>query len=33
MIALAVFGLTTSLGITRVAAANPAKKFRANFLA
>jgi acyl-[acyl-carrier-protein]-phospholipid O-acyltransferase/long-chain-fatty-acid--[acyl-carrier-protein] ligase len=33
MIALAVFGLTTSLGITRVGAANPAKKFRANFLA
>jgi len=29
--ALAVLGLATSLGITRVPAANPAKKFQANF--
>jgi acyl-[acyl-carrier-protein]-phospholipid O-acyltransferase/long-chain-fatty-acid--[acyl-carrier-protein] ligase len=33
LMALAVVGLTTSLGITRVPAANPAKKFQANFLA
>jgi predicted MFS family arabinose efflux permease len=33
LIALAVFGLATSLGITHVPAADPAKKFRANFLA
>ena len=33
MIALAVCGLFTSLGITRVPAANPAKKFSPNFLA
>ena len=30
---MALVGLATSLGITRVPAANPAKKFRANFLA
>ena len=30
LVALAVFGLFTSFGITRVAAADPAKKFRAN---
>jgi acyl-[acyl-carrier-protein]-phospholipid O-acyltransferase/long-chain-fatty-acid--[acyl-carrier-protein] ligase len=33
LMALAVVGLTTSLGITRVPAANPAKKFQPNFLA
>ncbi|MFZ0828109.1 MAG: acyl-[ACP]--phospholipid O-acyltransferase [Verrucomicrobiia bacterium] len=33
LIALAVFGLVVSLGITRVPAADPAKKFRVNFLA
>jgi acyl-[acyl-carrier-protein]-phospholipid O-acyltransferase/long-chain-fatty-acid--[acyl-carrier-protein] ligase len=33
LMALAVVGLITSLGITRVPAANPAKKFQANFLA
>ena len=32
LLALAVVGLTTSLGITRVPAADPARKFRANFL-
>ncbi|MBI3668881.1 MAG: MFS transporter [Acidobacteria bacterium] len=31
-IALAVFGLMASLGITRVPAADPARRFRANFL-
>ncbi len=31
LMALAVVGLMTSLGITRVPAANPAKKFQANF--
>jgi acyl-[acyl-carrier-protein]-phospholipid O-acyltransferase / long-chain-fatty-acid--[acyl-carrier-protein] ligase len=31
LIALAVFGLVASLGITRVPPADPAKKFRANF--
>jgi acyl-[acyl-carrier-protein]-phospholipid O-acyltransferase/long-chain-fatty-acid--[acyl-carrier-protein] ligase len=31
LIALAVFGFVTSLGITRVPAANPRKKFSANF--
>ena len=33
LIALAVTGLFTSFGITRVPAADPAKKFRANFVA
>lgn len=33
LILLALFGLTMSLGITKVPAANPVKKFRANFLA
>jgi acyl-[acyl-carrier-protein]-phospholipid O-acyltransferase/long-chain-fatty-acid--[acyl-carrier-protein] ligase len=33
LIALAVLGLGTSLGITRVPAADPARKFRANFVA
>jgi acyl-[acyl-carrier-protein]-phospholipid O-acyltransferase / long-chain-fatty-acid--[acyl-carrier-protein] ligase len=33
LIALAVTGLFTSLGITRVPAADPAKKFRVNFVA
>jgi acyl-[acyl-carrier-protein]-phospholipid O-acyltransferase / long-chain-fatty-acid--[acyl-carrier-protein] ligase len=33
LIALAGFGLLTSFGISKVPAANPAKKFRANFLA
>jgi acyl-[acyl-carrier-protein]-phospholipid O-acyltransferase/long-chain-fatty-acid--[acyl-carrier-protein] ligase len=33
LIALAVFGLTTSLGITRVPAADPARTFQLNFLA
>jgi acyl-[acyl-carrier-protein]-phospholipid O-acyltransferase/long-chain-fatty-acid--[acyl-carrier-protein] ligase len=33
LITLAVAGLLTSLGITRVPAADPAKKFRANFAA
>ena len=33
LLALAGLGLLTSLGITRVPAADPAKKFRANFLA
>ena len=33
LIALAVFGLFTSLGITRVPAANPVKKFQPNFVA
>ncbi len=33
LIALAGFGWLTSLGITRVPAADPAKKFRANFIA
>ena len=32
LIALAAFGLTTSLGITRVPAADPEKRFRANFV-
>jgi len=32
LIVLAAFGLLTSLGITRVPAADPHKKFRANFL-
>ncbi len=32
-ITLAIVGLTTGLGITRVPAADPAKKFRANFVA
>ncbi len=32
LIVLAVFGLLTSLGITRVPAADPRRKFRANFL-
>jgi len=32
LIALAAFGLTMSLGITRVPAADPQKKFRANFI-
>ena len=31
-ISLALIGFITSLGITRIPAANPAKKFRANFL-
>jgi acyl-[acyl-carrier-protein]-phospholipid O-acyltransferase/long-chain-fatty-acid--[acyl-carrier-protein] ligase len=31
-IALACFGLTTSLGITRVPAADPSRRFQANFL-
>ncbi len=33
LIALALLGLCTSLGITRVPAADPAKRFRANFVA
>ncbi len=33
LIALAFFGLMTSLGITKIPAAAPAKKFRANFIA
>jgi Acyl-CoA synthetases (AMP-forming)/AMP-acid ligases II len=33
LMALAAVGLATSLGITRVPAANPTKKFQANFLA
>jgi acyl-[acyl-carrier-protein]-phospholipid O-acyltransferase/long-chain-fatty-acid--[acyl-carrier-protein] ligase len=33
LIALAVFGTLTSLGISRVPAANPVRKFRANFVA
>ncbi len=33
LIALAIFGLGTSLGITRLPAADPTRKFRANFLA
>jgi acyl-[acyl-carrier-protein]-phospholipid O-acyltransferase/long-chain-fatty-acid--[acyl-carrier-protein] ligase len=33
LILLAVFGLMTSTGITRIPAADPAKKFHANFLA
>ena len=33
LIGLALVGLATSLGITRVPAANPAKRFRANFVA
>jgi acyl-[acyl-carrier-protein]-phospholipid O-acyltransferase/long-chain-fatty-acid--[acyl-carrier-protein] ligase len=33
LIGLAVFGLFTSLGISKLPAANPAKRFRANFLA
>jgi acyl-[acyl-carrier-protein]-phospholipid O-acyltransferase/long-chain-fatty-acid--[acyl-carrier-protein] ligase len=33
LIALAVFGLMTSLGITRVPAADPERKFQVNFLA
>ncbi len=33
LIGLAVFGLGTSLGISRVPAADPARRFRANFLA
>ena len=33
LIALAGFGLCTSFGISKVPAADPAKKFRANFLA
>jgi acyl-[acyl-carrier-protein]-phospholipid O-acyltransferase / long-chain-fatty-acid--[acyl-carrier-protein] ligase len=33
LIALAVFGLLTSLGITKIPAAAPTKKFRANFIA
>jgi acyl-[acyl-carrier-protein]-phospholipid O-acyltransferase/long-chain-fatty-acid--[acyl-carrier-protein] ligase len=33
LMALAGFGLFTSFGISKVPAANPAKKFRANFLA
>ena len=33
LIALAIVGLFTSFGISRVPAADPAKKFRANFLA
>ncbi len=32
LIVLALFGLTTSLGITRIPAADPAKKFHANFV-
>jgi acyl-[acyl-carrier-protein]-phospholipid O-acyltransferase/long-chain-fatty-acid--[acyl-carrier-protein] ligase len=32
LIALAIFGLGTSFGITRVPAADPAKRFRVNFL-
>jgi acyl-[acyl-carrier-protein]-phospholipid O-acyltransferase / long-chain-fatty-acid--[acyl-carrier-protein] ligase len=32
LIGLALFGLVTSLGITRVPAADPGKKFQANFL-
>ncbi|MGA2179505.1 MAG: MFS transporter [Verrucomicrobiota bacterium] len=32
LVVLAFVGLTTSLGITRVPAADPAKKFRANFV-
>jgi acyl-[acyl-carrier-protein]-phospholipid O-acyltransferase/long-chain-fatty-acid--[acyl-carrier-protein] ligase len=32
LVALAFFGLATSLGITRVPAADPVKKFRANFV-
>ncbi len=32
LIALAVFGLTFALGITRVPAADPQRKFRANFI-
>jgi acyl-[acyl-carrier-protein]-phospholipid O-acyltransferase/long-chain-fatty-acid--[acyl-carrier-protein] ligase len=32
LLALALVGLTTSFGITRVPAANPTKKFQANFL-
>jgi len=33
LIALAVFGLVSSLGISKIPAAAPAKKFRANFIA
>ena len=33
LIALAAFGLMTSFGITKIPAAAPAKKFRANFIA
>src|SRR5205823_8832846 len=33
LIALAIFGLFTSFGITKVAAADPAKQFRANLVA
>ncbi len=33
LLALAVFGLLTSLGITRIPAADPAKKFHLNFVA
>src|ERR1035441_10240005 len=33
LIALAVVGLTTSFGITKIPAADPARKFRANFIA
>jgi acyl-[acyl-carrier-protein]-phospholipid O-acyltransferase / long-chain-fatty-acid--[acyl-carrier-protein] ligase len=32
LILLAIFGLTMSLGITKIPAADPAKKFRVNFL-
>jgi acyl-[acyl-carrier-protein]-phospholipid O-acyltransferase/long-chain-fatty-acid--[acyl-carrier-protein] ligase len=33
LVALAVFGLVTSLGITRVPAADPARRFQVNFVA
>lgn len=33
LIALAIFGLLTSLGVTKVPSANPHKKFKVNFLA